>query len=232
MGRSGIIQYISKVYDWCYDLLTEEDKEILIKKGLAISTKLECGWPPVKMSAFNSDHGSEGSVQVDFMSFAIATYEDYPDIWNAAAGRFFSEYVAINNFYYDQDQWQAEGDSYGHSRFTYEAKANTILKSIGLGGLVSENEKYLPYANIYRRRPDGNFLGDGDIREYAFKYNGASSPLFFVGNRYKDPYLIYEAYKIENDGITTLGTDGNASRVDYLINNDVNLSVAAHEDLP
>lgn len=232
MGRSGIIQYISKVYDWCHDLLTEEDKEILIKKGLAISTKLECGWPPVKLSAFNSDHGSEGSLQVDFMSFAIATYEDYPDIWNAVAGRFFSEYVAINNFYYDQDQWQAEGDSYGHSRFTYEAKANTILKSIGLGGLVSENEKYLPYANIYRRRPDGNFLGDGDIWEYAFKYNGASSPLFFVGNRYKDPYLIYEAYKIENDGITTLGTDGNASRVDYLINNDVNLSVAAHEDLP
>lgn len=232
MARSGIIQYIAKVYDWCHDLLTDEDKELFIKKGLAISTKLECGWPPVKLSAFNSDHGSEGAIQVDFMSFAIATYEDYPDIWNAAAGRFFAEYVAINNFYYDQDQWQAEGDSYGHSRFSYEAKGNTILNNVGWGGLVSENEKYLPLSLIYRRRPDGNFLGDGDIWEYAFKYNGEVSSPLFVGNRYKIPWYKYEVYKFVADGITTEGGDMRGSRIDYLINNDVNLGLASHEDLP
>lgn len=232
MARSGIVQYIAKVYDWCHDLITDENKEIIIKKALVICTKLETGWPPVKLSAFNSDHGSEGGIQVDMMSLAIAMYEDYPDIWNMTAGRYFSEYIAINNYYYDIDQWQAEGDSYGHSRYLYEAKGNTIASNAGWGGLISDNEKYLPLSLIYRRRPDGNFLGDGDIWEYAFKYCGESGTPLFTASRYQNPYYKYELYKFVPDGITYEGGDSRGSRIDYLICNDVNLGVASHEDLP
>lgn len=238
LARSGIIQYIAKVYDWCYDLLSDEMKEFFIKKGLALMSKLETGWPPVKLSAFNSDHGSEGGIQVDSMSLAIATYGDYSDIWDAVAGRFFSEYIAINNFYYNQSWWQAEGDSYGHSRYTYEAKANSILDKLGLGGLVSKNERFLSYNMIYRRRPDGNFMMDGDIWDITFQnsspscYKGSAGSLLSASYRYDDPYLKYELYKMFANGLQASGRDGSYSLVDFLILNDVNVGLKSNEELP
>lgn len=238
LARSGVIQYIAKVYDWCHDLLTDEEKEFFIKKGLALATKLECGWPSTKLSAFNSDHGSEGSVQVDMMSLAIATYEDYPDIWNVAAGRFFSEYVPINNFYYEQSSWQAEGDSYGKSRYGYEAKANAILDKLGWGSLVSKKEHYLGYNQIYRRRPDGNFMMDGDIWDITFStslgscYAGDKGSLLSLSYRYQDPYLKYELYKQVQDGLENGGRDATMSLCDFLILNDVSVPLKSNKDLP
>jgi heparin/heparan-sulfate lyase len=238
MARSGIVQYIAKVYDWCHDLISEENKAFIIKKSLAIATKLECGWPPVKLSAFNSDHGSEGAVQVDMLSLAIAMYEDYPDIWNVSAGRFFAEYVAINNFYYDQSWWQAEGDSYGHSRYTYEAKSHAILDKLGISSLISPNDQYLSYNLIYRRRPDGNFLQDGDIWDITFQnsspsqYKGSAGSLLSGSFRYKDPYLKYELYKMCENGYQDLANDAGFSLVDFLVLNDVNVGLKSNYDLP
>lgn len=232
MARSGILQYIAKVYDWCHDLLTDEQKELIIKKGLAVMTKLETGWPPVKLFAFNSDHGGEGGIQVDSMSFAIATYEDYPDIWNAVAGRFFSEFIAINNFYYDIDHYQGEGDSYGHSRFTYETRANTILTQLGLEKLVSDNERYIPYNLIYRRRPDGMVLRTGDIWDLRGTYAGPYTNNFACAMRYNDPFLEYEAHKMGENGLTVRHNDGGTSLVEYLVLNNPDLMPLSHENLP
>ncbi len=233
MARSGIILSVSKVYDWCHDLLTEEMKEIIIPKGLIIMTKLESGWPPTKMDAYSSGHASENGIQVDSMSFAIATYEDYPDIWNAVAGRFFNEFVSINNYYYDLDHYQAEGDSYGQSRHVYDAIANSMMSVLGLEGMISDNERYLSYNDIYRRRPDGTFLQMGDMWRRAFTdYKGNSATLFSVSNRYKDPYLKYELYRLVKGGVDVQNGSGGYSLVGYLILDDVDVPLATFEDLP
>ncbi len=235
LARSGILQYVAKVYDWCHDLLTDEQKEFFIKKGLLLATKTEIGWPPTLLNAFDSDHGGEGGLQVDLLSLAIATYEDYPDIWNAVAGRYFSQWIPINNFYYDQSSWQAEGDSYGTERFSYEAKGNALIDKMGLGGLVSPNEHYLGYQYIYRRRPDGNFMMDGDMWNLTFSkpaYKGTTSSLLPLSAKYDDPYLKYEMYKMEEGGMEADNSDQSYSYVDFLILNDVNVPIKSHEDLP
>jgi len=235
-ARSGIVFNIAKVYDWCYPLLTKEDKELVIKKGLAMAGKLETGWPPIKLSAFNSNHGGEGGLQVESLAFALATYEDYPDIWNSVAGRYFAEFIPINNFWYDVTSFQGEGDSYGKSRFAYESKGNTIIEKMGLGNLISENERFVSYNQIYRKRPDGNFMMDGDIWDITFtpgkSYLGDKSALLYLSQRYKDPYLKYELYKMTKDGLENKGQDSTASSVDFLILNDVDLEVRSHKELP
>lgn len=233
MARSGIILTIAKIYDWCYDLLTNEMKEIIIPKGLVIMTKLESGWPPTQMDVFSSGHASENGIQVDSMSFAIATYEDYPNIWNAVAGRFFEQYVSVNNYYYDLDHYQAEGDSYGPGRHTYDSIANSMLTVLGLGGMISDNEHYLPYNVIYRRRPDGAYLQMGDMwRTSLSEYDGSSGSLLSASNRYKDPYLKYERYRLEEMGTEVVNGSGGYSLVCYLILDDVDIPLADYNDLP
>ncbi|MBE7013582.1 MAG: discoidin domain-containing protein [Ruminococcaceae bacterium] len=231
-ARAGLLLYISKVYDWCYDLLSEEDKEFFIKKGLQIAGKGEIGWPPKGLDAYSSDHGSEGGLQIELMSLAIATYGDYNDIWNAVAGRYFSQWIHINNFYYNNDQWYAEGDSYGKGRFSCEAKGNTILYKMGLGGLVSKNEQFQNLQQIYRKRTDGAFMQDGDIWDYAFNNNGASSPMLSLASRYNNPFYKYEVYKLEPNGYEADGAESTYGYVDFLILNDTSLELKSNEALP
>ena len=48
LARSGIIQYIAKVYDWCYPLLTEDDKAFFIKKLQSLNVAgLPLNFPPL-----------------------------------------------------------------------------------------------------------------------------------------------------------------------------------------
>ena len=232
LARAGILQYIAKVYDWCHDLITDEEKALFIKKGLQLATKGEIGWPPIGLSAYNSDHGSEGGLQIDLMSLAIATYGDYNDIWNMVAGRYFSQWIPMNNFYYNNDQWYAEGDSYGKERYAYESKGNTIIDKMGLGGIISKNEKYQVLQQIYRKRPDGAFMQDGDIWDYAFSNSGASSPLLSASYRFKNPYYKYELFKLEPNGYQADGSDNTYGYVEFLILNDTSVELKSNEALP
>lgn len=56
---------IAEVYDWCYPLLTQEDKTYLIEQAIAIiSDGIEVGWPPTKQGALTG-HGSEAQTLRD-----------------------------------------------------------------------------------------------------------------------------------------------------------------------
>ncbi len=236
LARSGIVQYIAKVYDWCYDLLDDELKTFFIKKSLSLASKLECGWPSIQENAFTSGHGHEAAIQVDMMSLAVAMYEDYPDIWNVVAGRYFSEYVPINNFWHAKGPFQGDGDGYGISRFGYETKGNLILYCLGLSHLVSSDVHYMAYNQIYRRRPDGAFMRDGDIYSTTFapgaNYLGEPGPLFMSSVMYNDPYLKYELYKMKRNGLENAGESEGNTAIEFLIFNDPNLEPQAYDSLP
>lgn len=236
LARSGIVQYIAKVYDWCYNLLDDEKKSFLMKKSLAMAAKLECGWPAIQENAFTSGHGHESSIQVDMMSLAVATYEDYPDIWNVTAGRYFSEFIPINRFWHKQSIFQGDGDAYGKSRFGYETKGNLILYSLGLENLVPEEERLMAYNQIYRRRPDGVFMKDGDTYDKSLVsgayYVGEMGPLFSTSVRYNDPYLKYEMYKMKKNGIEDAGESEGNTIVEFLIYNDPSLDPESYDSLP
>ena len=98
----GYTMYIAAcVYDWCHDLLTETDKTQII---LGVQTKccsgMEVGFPPTGQSAI-CGHGCEFQIMRDYLSFAIAIYDEYPGWWNMIAGRYYSEFVPIREVFYE-----------------------------------------------------------------------------------------------------------------------------------
>ena len=74
------------VYDWCYDLLDETEREYLVEKSLEIaSIYSEMGWPPVNQNGFGG-HGSENTLLKDLLALGIAAFDEFPDIYEVVAG--------------------------------------------------------------------------------------------------------------------------------------------------
>src|SRR5690606_4743358 len=67
----------SLVYDWCHDLLTEEEKESLYAGLMRLAIDMEAGWPPFRQTIITG-HGAEAQINRDLLAMSIATYEQDP----------------------------------------------------------------------------------------------------------------------------------------------------------
>lgn len=203
---------MSCVYDWCYDLLTEDEKTTMIQICTSQLSAMEMGWPPNFQSIIVS-HTSEALILRDSLSFAIAVYNECPDVWDCIGGGFYNRFVPAR-------QWEVkanihhQGGNYGEYRHNYTALAYLLITGMGLeepwSGQDTANFGYS--RAIYLRRPDGNIFLEGDM------YN--STPMTYAGtdslfNNFaisKDPYL-KDAYlkdsagKADISGVTSGGSN-------------------------
>ena len=121
------------VYDWCYDLLTETDKNQLIagveyricrmenSSGLA----MEVGFPPSGLDSV-SEHGSEHQILRDYLSFAVAIYDELPSWWNYIGGRVYNDHAVVRNYLYQSGVLQ-QGTGYFNTRHGADLAADWIL---------------------------------------------------------------------------------------------------------
>ena len=142
----GYVMYISAcVYDWCYDLLTEEDKvqiplgvEHKLCRGnvpntmngiLATSStiKMEMGFPPKSQGAIGG-HGSEFQLLRDYLAMSIAVYDEYPSWYELVGGRFYNEYAVVRRDYYAAGIYP-QGMSYGPYRFLADCYGAALIKA-------------------------------------------------------------------------------------------------------
>ncbi len=196
---AGYEAFISaEVYDWCYPLLTDEEKKDIISRVILAATLMEVGWPPIKQSGANDGHDSEFQIMRDLFSFAIAVYEDYPEFYNNVAGKIFSEYIPKRNFYYEDSMFHSQGDAYGQYRYCAEIYMTYLLDAMGVENLIHKNQHLMAYHFIYRHRPDGAHLSDSDNYNVPLSGDQNTEPLFFAGNFYNDPYLRQEFYRDTN----------------------------------
>ena len=123
----------AKVYDWCFDVLTEDDKYQLMagvetklcqgyvedeawvqrwKENGYIDPifKMEVGFPPVRQGAVIG-HGAEAQIMRDYLGMAIAIYDEKPDWWEFIGGRVMDEYVAFRNDYFPKTGIPPQGIS-------------------------------------------------------------------------------------------------------------------------
>ncbi len=140
----GLVMYTTAcVYDWCYDLLSEEDKiqlatgvEHRICRGstknihgtiasTSQTTKMEMGFPPASQSA-TVGHGAEFQLQRDYLSMAIAVYDELPGWYEFIAGRFYNEYIPVHDIYYSSGLYP-QGMSYGTWRFLSDCFGGALI---------------------------------------------------------------------------------------------------------
>ena len=201
------------VYDWCYDVLTETDKADLVRgiewrlcKTITSSTtfgqNLEIGFPPAYQGAV-CGHGSERQLLRDYLSVALAIYDEYPTWYEYIGGRFFEDYVPVRNEFYKSGMYPQGISVYVQIRFTSDLWSAWIMQSAtGENPYSAEMARVIP--SLFSRIVDGNvtIFDEGDcegksdqeiinglcfaasISAYLFNDSVAASWSNYFGNRY------------------------------------------------
>ncbi|HOX01983.1 MAG TPA: heparinase II/III family protein [Candidatus Paceibacterota bacterium] len=147
-------------YDWCYRLLTGEEKQAFIRELVRLAKTQECGYPPIGQGSVTG-HASEAMIMRDMLSAGIAIYDEFPEMYRLAAGRFFREHLPARQWFYGGHAYH-QGDSYGAHRFSWDTYPLWIFDRLGAGNVYGAEQRWIPYLWVYTTRPDGQRLRAGD----------------------------------------------------------------------
>ena len=148
------------VYDWLYPLLTADDKQAFITELVRLAKTQECGYPPTRQGSVTG-HSSEAMIMRDMISAGIAIYDEFPEMYQLAAGRFFREHLPARNWLYNGHAYH-QGDSYGAHRYSWDTYPLWIFDRLGTGNVYNPEQRFVPYLWVYTTRPDGQRLRAGD----------------------------------------------------------------------
>lgn len=233
----GYAMYIAGcVYDWCYDLLAEEDKLHLVAgcENL-LAPYLEIGMPPAGQSSLVG-HGTEAQLLRDWLALSIAAYDEYPELYDYVAGRIFHDFKPSTEEYLRSGfHWQ--GCAYGPYRLYFLLFAQHLISCMTEG----QCELFSPHLHDAARgflhilRPDGQALRIGDdFNEYGERYalNCYHLQAFFASSLYHDSVLKGFAKKGLQGFRLFYYTNNALSPVMFLVLNQPKLPCAELEQLP
>ena len=231
--HTGYAIYVAAcAYDWCYDLLTEDDKKEFRVQMLRHAERMEISWPPTEQH-FVTGHGCEAETFRDALSMGIALYDEDPEVYNLIAGRIFQEMITARNYAYGA-QLFTEGTDYGPFRYPYEVLSTIMFDKLGLKEVYTRDQLHVLYGTMYDRLPDGRFLNTGDCSSSSSIgfYNNASDSYFLAGNYYKDPYIRKLFFKSKPSAQNVAVGRYGVTAPMHLILNDPSVGVADADGLP
>ena len=170
----------AEVYDWCYDLLTHEDKQNIAAGAIRVGAPSEAGWP-IKIGESKDtvvSHIGGNLIQQYWLAIAIAMYDEYPTFYEYVGGAYFDLYLAPRNIWYVSETHH-QGISYGvGGRGDADLNAQYLIYAMTGGdndrdgdgkddGFISLDPIVEKSADqvLYSLRPDGQFLREGDTWE-------------------------------------------------------------------
>ncbi len=229
----GFLMYtVACVYDWCYELLETEDKNQFINGGVNLLGKhleMVCyvgaaNKVPLEQGAAYG-HGAEDQLLVDYLSFAIAVYNEAPEIYELVAGRILTEYTDMQNYLYKSGSYW-EGSQYGAVRGAATVMSNFLFNRMTDGKETPFDIKAAAITSTYYVRPDGQPYRIGDIDENYKTLGAKLSGIvnFYAGNLYEDAYLKSFAYTaLEDFNYFKIGVAG-LTPVQFLATNNPEVS--------
>lgn len=222
-----VLRIAGMVYDWCYPLLSTQDKEDIVSGCQNISKGMEIGYPPSGQGAVTG-HGSEAQLLKDWLCLAIACYDEYPSIYNFVAGRILSEYIEPREYYDAASGSQHQGNSYGQGRYQASLEVQWLFYRMSGQKIFSDQFGEVPYQFIYYRRPDGQLLREGDDYSETYSsrtqyWNDHVSMMYYAASFYKNPIFLKDAL-IQNSDFSDF--------IIMLILNDPDLGTQDKKTLP
>lgn len=181
------------VYDWCHGLLTATEKQAFVKELVRLAKTQECGYPPTRQGSVTG-HSSEAMIMRDMLSAGIAIYDEFPEMYRLAAGRFFREHLPARNWLYNGHAYH-QGDSYGAHRFGWDTYPLWIFDRLGAGNVYNPEQRFVPYWWAYTTRPDGQRLRGGDTFAHSTPRGRPWSEYvgtLFIASYYGDGFLMDE----------------------------------------
>lgn len=172
------------IYDWCYDVMTPEDRQSIRKSLMRLADDMEIGWPPFLQTVVNG-HGNEAQLNRDLLSMAIAIYDEDPVPYQYCAYRILEELVPMRKFEY-QSPRHNQGVSYGPYRFAWDLHAAWLLRRMAGKPVFDPNLGDVYKFWLYMRLPNGQMLRDGDGFSDGRQANLGLTPLLayaYTGDR-------------------------------------------------
>ncbi len=205
------------IYDWLYTLITPAEKEIFIQELVRLAKTLECGYPPTGQGSITG-HSSESFIMRDMISAGIAIYDEYPEMYELAAARFFREHLPARNWFYPGHAYH-QGDSYGPLRFSWDTYPLKIFSRMGAGNVYNPEQQYVPYFYIYTTRPDGQRMRAGNNYFHANHGAPPGSPwdqysgTLYTASHYGDGVLLEQFMR---QGAGNPRAHGRISQYEYI----------------
>lgn len=157
----GTIYTAALVYDWCYPLLTEDDRKTMYADMMKLADEMEIGWPPFRWSIING-HGNEAEVNRDLLAMSIAVYNENQEPYRYTSYRILEQLVPMRKFEY-QSPRHNQGVDYGAFRLGWEMHAAWLFYRMSGIRVFDDNITNLSKFWLYMRLPDGEMLRDGDM---------------------------------------------------------------------
>lgn len=235
-NANGMVIYVlGAVYDWCHPLLDEDTKQLFHDTVIRLGQHLEVGYPPVKLGAFTG-HGVEAQLMRDLMAAGIAMFDEYPNIYQNTAGRFFLEYIEPRKFIYSMHCYH-DGNHYANYRMQWDMQCTWLFHRMGLPRVFGEEQLDTIRNYMYVHRPDGMILSNGNAnnrRKNPGKYHNTYLRMFFLAaNYWKDPqmkWLVLKQLAIEPTPDGPINQE--FTPVEILLFNDPDLAEAPLDSMP
>jgi hypothetical protein len=191
-GIGNTINMAAIVYDWCFPLMSDTERDAIIVKMKAIADFSEMGYTNLVTNAVEG-HPSENMIMKDLFAAGVAVYDQDTEIYEKAAEAVFNKYVPVRKFWYESGMHH-QGDSYGmQGRYSPELWSQIIMRRMGHDDLFTEKQGDILMRAIYTRRPDGQLLRDGDSYQDIYtppnttwKYQMVS---MLAASQYENPYV-------------------------------------------
>lgn len=148
------------VYDWCYDLLSASERDLLRRHLMRLADEMECGWPPFRQSIING-HGNEAVINRDLLALAIAVHNEDPLPYQYCAYAILEQLVPMRRFEY-QSPRHNQGTSYSAFRFGWEMHGAWLFRRMTGREVFDANIKRVPQYWLHLRLPNGEMMRDGD----------------------------------------------------------------------
>jgi heparin/heparan-sulfate lyase len=177
------------VYDWCYDLLSTQEKDRYLAEFERIAGSHEPGYPADPASQAIVGHGTEGWLLTYQLPAGLAIYDESPRMFDAAERLFFAKFVPVRNFFYPAHMHH-QGDSYIVTRFQHDLLASWMFRRMGAGDVFTRQQQYVAYQLLYHLRPDGQQLRSGDTYDDDGRSDSKQRLMLLAGAYYDDPYLL------------------------------------------
>ena len=224
---------IAQVYDWCYDLLRDEDKRRIACGGTSKICKftLYPDFPPTGGGVIVGNMCGNIFLTA-WASMGIALYDEHPEYYDVIENIILDTLVPSTNFFLSSGE-HPQGSAYGPQRI------NSLLFGDMIFSAMYDNEIHLFEKESFEQacltflhmiRPDGEMLRIGDEFNEGTRYAGLGKTAFCGAYLYDNPILKGFAKKELNEFskfyIMSL------SPMDILIFNKPELESAPVSDLP
>jgi len=157
-----ILFVCAQVYDWLYKYLADEQKGKFIYIMEKLSALQEVGFPVYDhMLRPFTGHSNEAEINKNLLGFAIAVFDERPDIYEYVGGLLFNRYYEAYKVQF-KGMIHHQGSGYGPYRHAYLLWTQLLIYSMsGIKPLGDDVEKMCD-SYYYMTRSDGESIRLGD----------------------------------------------------------------------